>query len=156
MRLLCPRSFSGKNTGVGCHLLLQGIFLTQGLNPSLLHRLLDFLPLSHPGSQNRWVDFCNQQTHTCFHFFLVFCSHISVEFRLSSAEDRPSPSRLLLTLRFSRAVNHQSKASLDKWPKWSVLIGTMCQEALLWMELALEALQGPLAAAGPEYPQWLP
>ena len=26
---------SGKNTGVGCHDLLQGIFLTQGLNPGL-------------------------------------------------------------------------------------------------------------------------
>ena len=28
---------SGKNTGVGCHSLLQGIFLTQGWNPGLLH-----------------------------------------------------------------------------------------------------------------------
>ena len=27
----------GKNTGVGCHALLQGIFPTQGLNPHLLH-----------------------------------------------------------------------------------------------------------------------
>ena len=26
---------SGKNTGVGCHVLLQGIFPTQGLNPHL-------------------------------------------------------------------------------------------------------------------------
>ena len=26
----------GKNTGVGCHALLQGIFLTQGLNLPLL------------------------------------------------------------------------------------------------------------------------
>ena len=38
-RLLCPRDFPGKNTGVGCHFLLQGIFLTQGLNPSLLYLL---------------------------------------------------------------------------------------------------------------------
>ena len=29
--------FPGKNTGVGCHFLLQGIFLTQGWNPYLLH-----------------------------------------------------------------------------------------------------------------------
>ena len=29
--------FPVKNTGVGCHLLLQGIFLTQGSNPGLLH-----------------------------------------------------------------------------------------------------------------------
>jgi len=27
----------GKNTGVGCHFLLQGIFLTQGWNPGLPH-----------------------------------------------------------------------------------------------------------------------
>ena len=31
-----PTVFSGKNTGVGCHALLQGIFPTQGLNPHLL------------------------------------------------------------------------------------------------------------------------
>ena len=29
-RLLCSWNFPGKNTGVGCHFLLQGIFLTQG------------------------------------------------------------------------------------------------------------------------------
>ena len=33
---LCPWNSPGKNTGVGCH-FLQGIFPTQGLNPSLLH-----------------------------------------------------------------------------------------------------------------------
>ena len=37
-RLLCPRDFSGKKAGVGCHFLLQGIFLTQGQNPCLLHQ----------------------------------------------------------------------------------------------------------------------
>ena len=36
-RLLCPWDSPGKNTGVGCHFLLQGIFLTQGLDPGLLH-----------------------------------------------------------------------------------------------------------------------
>ena len=35
-RLLCPWDFPGKNTGVGCQFLLQGIFPTQGLNPRLL------------------------------------------------------------------------------------------------------------------------
>ena len=33
---LCPRDSPGKNTRVGCHVLLQGIFLTQGSNPYLL------------------------------------------------------------------------------------------------------------------------
>ena len=31
-RLLCPWNFPGKNSGVGCHFLLQGIFLNQGSN----------------------------------------------------------------------------------------------------------------------------
>ena len=34
-RLLCPCDSPGKNTGVGCHALLQGIFPTQGLNSHL-------------------------------------------------------------------------------------------------------------------------
>ena len=36
-RLLCPWDSPGKNTGVDCHALLQGIFPTQGLNPGLPH-----------------------------------------------------------------------------------------------------------------------
>ena len=35
-RLLCLRDSSGKNTGMGCHALVQGIFLTQRSNTSLL------------------------------------------------------------------------------------------------------------------------
>ena len=38
-RLLYPRDFPGKNTGVGCHFLLQGIFPTQGSNLDLWHLL---------------------------------------------------------------------------------------------------------------------
>ena len=36
-RFLCPWDSPGKNTGVGCCALLQGIFLTLGLNPRLCH-----------------------------------------------------------------------------------------------------------------------
>ena len=43
-RLLCPLDSPGKNTGVGCHALLQGIFLTQGSN---LHLLLGRQILYH-------------------------------------------------------------------------------------------------------------
>ena len=34
-RFLCPWDSPGKNTGMGCHALLQGIFPTQGSNPAL-------------------------------------------------------------------------------------------------------------------------
>ena len=49
-RLLCPRDFPGKNTGVGCHSLLQGIFLPQGSNPGLLHCRWILYCQSHQGS----------------------------------------------------------------------------------------------------------
>jgi len=38
-----------ENTGMGCHALLQGIFPTQGLNPSLLHCRQMLYCLSHQG-----------------------------------------------------------------------------------------------------------
>ena len=38
-----------KNTGVGCHFLLQEIFPTQGSNPGLLHCRQMLYPLSHQG-----------------------------------------------------------------------------------------------------------
>ena len=52
-RLLCPWNFSGKDTGMGCYFLLQGIFPTQGSKRHLLcllHWQADSLPLSHLGS----------------------------------------------------------------------------------------------------------
>ena len=36
MGLICPWDSSSKKTGVGCHILLQGIITIQGLNPGLL------------------------------------------------------------------------------------------------------------------------
>ena len=47
--LLSPWDFLGENTGVGCHLLLQRIFLTQGSNMCLLRWQAGSLPLSHQG-----------------------------------------------------------------------------------------------------------
>ena len=62
-RFLCPWDFPGKNTGVGCHFLLQEIFPiqglklqnlrktkqnTKGLNPHLLHWQVDSLPPGNP------------------------------------------------------------------------------------------------------------
>ena len=49
-RILHPWDFPGKNTGVGCHSLLQEIFLTQGLNPGLPHCRQMLYRLNHQGS----------------------------------------------------------------------------------------------------------
>ena len=59
-RLLCPWGSPGKNTGVGCHALLQGIFLTQGSNSHLLHGWVDSLSLSHLESPFSLIDLLNE------------------------------------------------------------------------------------------------
>ena len=52
----------GKNTGVGCHALLQGIFPTQGSNWGLMHCRRILYQLSYPGPQEalnrRGMEFC--------------------------------------------------------------------------------------------------
>ena len=48
-RLLCPWDSAGKNTGVGRHALLQGIFPSQGFNAHLLYWQAGFLPLAPLG-----------------------------------------------------------------------------------------------------------
>ena len=48
-RFPCPWNPPGKNTGVGCHFFLQGMFLTQGSNPGLLHCRQILYCLSHQG-----------------------------------------------------------------------------------------------------------
>ena len=58
--------FPGTNTGVGCHFLFQGIFLTQGLNLSLLHWQVDSLPMCHLGSPR---DIC---LYSCMHTHMTW------------------------------------------------------------------------------------
>ena len=58
-RLLCPWDSPGKNTEMGSHSLLQGIFTTQGSNLHLfrlLRQQADSLPSEPPGkSQYKWL-----------------------------------------------------------------------------------------------------
>jgi len=57
----------GKNTRVGCHSFLQGIFPTQGSNPGLLHCRWILYRLSHQGNKwslgnwNLWL--CSRRKH---------------------------------------------------------------------------------------------
>ena len=48
-RFLCPRDYLCKNTGVGCHFLLQGILPIQGSNPHFLNYRQVLYPLRHWG-----------------------------------------------------------------------------------------------------------
>ena len=65
---LCPCEFPSKNTGVGCHSLLKGIFPTPGLNSGLLHYREICYCLSHqrlpPTSFIKLVYFDNKPEKT--------------------------------------------------------------------------------------------
>ena len=61
-RLLCPWDSPGKNAGMGCHFLLQGIFPTQGSNPRLLcllHWQAGSLTLVPPGKPLKCIKTSN-------------------------------------------------------------------------------------------------
>ena len=62
-KLLCPWDFQGKSTGVGWHFLLQGIFPTQGWNPSLSHCGQTLYHLSHRGSPREELGDFNTHLH---------------------------------------------------------------------------------------------
>ena len=77
---VCLWDFPGKNTGVGHHFLLQGIFLTQGQNLHLLlllHCQAYSLPLNHLGSLHTCI--CTH-IHMCayVHAYMHMYTHIQV------------------------------------------------------------------------------
>ena len=69
-RLLCPWVSPGKNTGVGCHFLLQRIFPTQRLNPGLLLCRQILYHLSHRGSPGLHAHF-QMKDYVYSYFFSI-------------------------------------------------------------------------------------
>ena len=67
-----PGDSPGKNTGMGCHALLQGIFPTQGSNPGLPHCRQILYYLSHQGSPVS----CLPKGHFYHSFLLQNCNLI--------------------------------------------------------------------------------
>ena len=75
-RLFYPWNFPGKNTGVGCHFLLQGIFPTEGSNPQLLHLLhwqVDSFPLAPPVESEDCLNQTGVVGEGLWFFFLINC-----------------------------------------------------------------------------------
>ena len=68
-----PWNSPGKNTEVGGHSFLQGIFLTQGLNPGLLHCRQIPYHLSHQGSLS--INF--KTSKLLFHYISYCCCAVS-------------------------------------------------------------------------------
>ena len=80
--LLCPWDSPSKNTGVGCHALLQGIFPIQGSNPGLLHCtwIFFFYYLIHQGSP-LYIHTCTSIPYTYTH---IYSAPILIEVETSS------------------------------------------------------------------------
>ena len=94
-RLLCPWSFLGKSTWVGCHFLLQGLFPTQGPNRSpwcRLHWQVDSL-LPVPGRLPTSAYFC-----PCLAWYTLKTQNLIVEFCLFSSLSVKHNWRLLVDL----------------------------------------------------------
>ena len=85
--LLCSCDSPGKNTGVGCHVPLQGIFLTQGSNPGLQH-CRHSLPTEPPGkpSKGLWQTNCASEMPSSLRSGLSASgfSHLTLQCMLSS------------------------------------------------------------------------
>ena len=97
-RLLCSWDFPGKNTGVGCHFLLQGIFLTQELHPGLLHCRQMLRRLSHQGSPHGGISIISISVHT----------------KLNSS----SPPHILVSISTPLSINYNTLLPLYRVLNW--------------------------------------
>ena len=119
--LICPWDSAGKNTEVACHALFQGIFLTQGSNPYLLHWQVDSLTLSHRGypyglvctkllshaqiSVTPWTLAC--QASVCRILQARILEWVAFPFCRGSSQPRDRTQVSCIVGRFSYHLNHQ-------------------------------------------------
>ena len=114
-RLLCPWDSPGKSTGVGCHALLQEIFLSQGSNPHLLcllHWQVGSLPLAPPGKP--------RQQGASFQFLIV--TFPPNNFQSISNENQPVPIEILAGPRHSTSQIQNSVKNHSQHPRTHRLI----------------------------------
>ena len=118
-RLLGPWNFPGKNTGMGCHFLFQGIFPTRGPNLCLLYLLhwqMDSLPLHHLGSPQSVLLASNQGgSRAKLSWLVVLVKHLLsnvcrllAEFSSMQLEDRGACFFEGCTLGHSQLLNTKS------------------------------------------------
>ena len=127
----CPWNFPGKNTGVGCHFLLQGIFLTQGSNPHLLcllHWQVDSLllmpagkPINHIIPSQLLKNFvkCNQENkvdnldNTWLENHLNFCEFIFVPYEIKLHTHTHTFTHALFTMLHKRIILKRLPSPID-------------------------------------------
>ena len=116
VRLFCP--------GVGCHVLLQGIFQTQGWNPCLLHCRQILYLLSHQGSpisiHSKAININPENTvKTMLNVSIVWqsCSYHSIQFS-SGAQSCPTLCNPMNRSTPGLPVHHQLLESTQTHVHW--------------------------------------
>ena len=132
----------GKNTGVGCHALLQGIFPAQGSNPGLQHCRQILSCLRHQGSPRilEWVAYP----------FSRGTSQPRNRTRVSwiTGDSLPAEIPLKDLYRLWATWNTISEASMQTLPSQSGFTVSTSQGARLTSELLLKAFILPLGERG--------
>ena len=123
-RLLGPWDSPGKNTGVGCHALLHGIFVTQGPNSRLsrlLHWQVGSLPLAPSGKQtkcpsvNEWI-----RKHGCIHTYIGLILSLKKKENSAICNNMDARHRRAVTIwgltwGLKNSQNHRSRKLNQKW-----------------------------------------
>ena len=127
-RLLSPWDSPGKNTGVSCHFLLQGIFLTQRSNTHFLRWQVDSLPLSTWEAQNEIITIGLNPVWWCPYRKRTFerrqtqrgkkAQETWIRLSLSSLWRNPPPPADLLISDFSRLKLWENTFLVLKPPLW--------------------------------------
>ena len=106
-RLHCPCDSPGKNTGLGCHFLLQQIFLTQGSNSYLLNWQGRFFTTEPPGKPLKLTRY-QVYLSSLWLSFLIYKIEISIyiellqELKLRTYMNAPHILKFYRHLRFNR------------------------------------------------------
>ena len=111
-RPLCPWYSPGKNTGGGCHFLLQGIFPTQGSNLCLPPYRQTLYRLSHQGSiwQKKQLD--SQNTYFKIHYYCQFRNLLNLIFQMNQSWN-------LFAVTFHRLSEFYSHLCITKYTVFS-------------------------------------
>ena len=123
-RLLHPWDFPGNNTGVACHFLPQGVFLTQGVNMYLLHWQADSLPLSYLGSRNWALSWELRADSSDGCLAVSFCSlwsRNSIRSTSHCVASNPFKPHFLLSSLYSLGLNRLNKKKKNPFLRYWML-----------------------------------
>ena len=116
-RLPWPWNSPGKNTGVGCHFLLKGIFPMQRLNPgSVLHCRHILYLLSHQGNPEKCFRALKSSRH--LHSICFISVFICLNFEQTEAGNPMQSTRGTVYIRKTAqnsSQNYTQKKVLNEW-----------------------------------------